>query len=58
MFTHRLNILATALTVVGLPVIFDGLLPSQSVLGATSYYMKDINGKFSVFEITKSPIFR
>jgi hypothetical protein len=49
MFTHRLNILATALTVVGLPVIFDGLLPSQSVLGATSYYMKDINGNFSVF---------
>jgi hypothetical protein len=49
MFTHRLNILATVLTVVELPVIFDGLLPSQSVLGARSYYIKDINGNFYVF---------
>lgn len=49
MFTHRLNILATALTVVGLPVIFDGLLPRQSVLGARYYYKNDINGNFSVF---------
>lgn len=45
MFTHRLNIFASALTLLGMPVIFDCLLLSQSAVGATFNFNVSVNGK-------------